>query len=91
MAFTQRPNVGTERDLRETRKAQAAFRQTRSSSEMRARAAEIAALPTVDWKGRRLYTLRCAADFGNGPHDVNVPEYVLWSLIDLRAFRCPFH
>jgi len=55
------------------------------------RAAEIAALPLVVWRGRRLRTLRCRADFGAGPHDVNVPEAVLWALIDVGHFRCPYH
>jgi hypothetical protein len=52
---------------------------------------EINRLPTVEWKGTRLYTLRCHGKTGKGPHDHHVPEAVLWSLIDLRAFRCPYH
>jgi hypothetical protein len=55
------------------------------------RAFEIAFLPRVEWRGRTLYTLTCAGDFGKGPHKVNVPESLLWSLIDLRVFRCPYH
>ena len=55
------------------------------------RAAEIAALPVVEWKGRRLHTLRCHGETGRGPHDVNVPESLLWSLISLRRYRCPYH
>ena len=55
------------------------------------RAREIAALPTVVWKGRTLYTLRCDADFGRGPHLMNVPESVLWSLIHLSRYRCAWH
>lgn len=55
------------------------------------RAREIASLPLVVWKGRTLRTLRCNGETGRGPHDVNVPEQHLWALIDLRAFRCPYH
>jgi len=55
------------------------------------REAEIAQLPKVEWKGRNLYQLQCNGDFGKGPHPMNVPESVLWNLIDLRAFRCAYH
>lgn len=55
------------------------------------RAAEIAALPTIDWKGRTLYTLRCQGTSGKGPHAVNVPLAVVWHLIDLRRFFCVYH
>ena len=62
------------------------------------RAVEIAALPTVEWRGRTgnkpprtLYTLRCHADFGRGPHDMNLPESVLWNLMKLDRYRCPRH
>jgi len=58
---------------------------------MEERGVEVAALPTVMWKGRQLRTIRCHADFGKGPHDVNVPESLLWSLLDFCAFRCPYH
>jgi hypothetical protein len=68
----------------------AEFERSRVEAE-RKREAEIAALPTVTWRGRRLYTLRCQGDFGKGPHDMNVPESILWTLIAFRAFRCPYH
>lgn len=55
------------------------------------REAEIAELPTVDWKGKRLYKLRCTGVSGKGPHLVNVPEALLWHLISLKTYRCPFH
>lgn len=55
------------------------------------RHAEIAALPTVQWKGRTLYTLRCHGWTGNGPHDVNVPLVLIWSLIALDQFYCMYH
>jgi len=78
------------RTQRQLERAKAAFSTFRSGEEDE-RAAQIAALPVVEWKGRALYTLTCPADFGKGPHQVNVPEAVLWALIDLRAFRCPYH
>jgi hypothetical protein len=82
--------LGSHLDARAAR-ARAAFVELRGEAEAARRAAEIQQLPIVQWRGRTLYTLRCRADFGRGPHDVNVPEHVPWSLIDLRAFRCPYH
>lgn len=55
------------------------------------RSAEIAALPVVKWKGRVLRALRCCGTTGKGPHTVNVPEALLWSLMDLGGYRCPYH
>lgn len=55
------------------------------------RQAEIAALPVVEWKGRTLWTVTCCGDFGRGPHQVHIPESVIWNLMDLRMLRCPFH
>lgn len=52
---------------------------------------EIDALPTMTWKGRTLYTIRCCGVSGKGQHAVNVPELLLWSLIDLRRYFCPYH
>lgn len=52
---------------------------------------DIAALPTVEWKGRLLKTIRCHGTNGRGPHDLNVPEAALWSLISLEDFHCVFH
>jgi hypothetical protein len=52
---------------------------------------QIAALPSKLWRGVQVYEVTCHGDFGRGPHQMFVPEYVLWSLIDLRAFVCPFH
>lgn len=57
----------------------------------RRRAAEIAALPTVIWKGRTLYTLRCCGTSGHGPHNYNVPLMMVWSLIGLENFYCVYH
>lgn len=55
------------------------------------RAREIEALPVVEWKGNRLRTIRCCGKSGKGPHTVNVPESLLWSLLDLRDYFCPYH
>lgn len=57
----------------------------------RRREAEIARLDSKDWKGRRVFRLRCEGPFGRGPHDVWVEEAWLWTLIDLRRFLCPYH
>lgn len=52
---------------------------------------EIQRLPTVEWKGKTLYTIRCHGVTGKGPHDVNVPLPLLWVLIDLGTYRCVYH
>lgn len=85
------PAVVARRELREASRARAAFVQTHGDGAANHRQWQIDQLPKIIRKGRQLYTLRCRADFGKGPHDVNVPEHVLWALIDFRAFRCPFH
>lgn len=74
-----------------TARARAAFMEVRGLAEVPRRQAEIDTLPRVLWRGRVLYTLRCHGTSGKGPHDTNVPEALLWALIDLRAFRCPYH
>lgn len=55
------------------------------------RAAQIRRLPTVNWKGRTLYTIWCNGDYGKGPHLMNVPESLLWNLIHIEAHKCAFH
>lgn len=55
------------------------------------RAAEIAALPAVLWREHELRTVRCHGDFGRGPHDMHLPERVLWSLIAIDMYRCAYH
>lgn len=72
-------------------RARAFFSEERGPEGAAKRAAEIDALPLVGWKGQTLRTLRCTGQRGRGPHDQNVPEAQLWSLIDLRRWRCPFH
>jgi len=43
------------------------------------------------WKGVAVVQIRCLGEFGNGPHEVWVPEYLRWGLISVRRFFCPFH
>lgn len=51
----------------------------------------IDALPEVEWKGKLLRTIRCHGTTGRGPHDVNVPESLLWALLDPARYVCAFH
>lgn len=88
------PNSSGTRSPHQARRlaaARAAFVALRGSSDEAVRASEIAALPVIEWKGRTLRTIRCHGTTGKGPHDTNVPESLLWSLIDLRGFCCVFH
>lgn len=85
------PQHSLAQTARQTERARAAFRQLRGLVSEAARASAIARLPTTMWRGHTLYTLWCDADFGKGPHRLNVSEQVLWSLIDLQHFRCPYH
>lgn len=68
----------------------AAFRSFRPGEEEQRRAA-IAALPSKHWRGVEVFRVTCNGDFGRGPHTVWIPEYVLWGLIDVAAFTCPYH
>ena len=52
---------------------------------------EIAHLPTVEWKGHTLYTIRCHGTRGKGPHDCHVAESMLWNLIGLDGYCCVYH
>lgn len=72
-------------------RAKQAFLSVRSPAEAATRAAQIAALPSTIWRGQTLYAITCDADFGRGPHVQYVPEGLLWALLDLRHYRCPFH
>ena len=67
------------------------YRSAYGRRETERREAAIRALPRKQWKGRTVYRLLCAADFGKGPHEVWLEEWKLWCLIDLRHFRCPYH
>ena len=74
-----------------TSRAKSDFREMRGIESTVIRAQAIAALPTHVWHGTRVYGLTCQARFGRGPHTMYLPAGYLWSLIDLRAFRCPYH
>lgn len=76
---------------RQARTARRSFIEIRSYAEARVRARQIALLPKVAWKDVQLYTIRCRGASGKGPHAVNVPEGLLWALINIRDFRCPYH
>jgi hypothetical protein len=78
-------------DERGRDKARAAYVEDCGEALTLKREAEIAAMPQVEWKGRKLRTIRCHGTTGKGPHDVNVPESLLWALISLKRFRCPYH
>lgn len=77
-----------DRILRETR---AQFVLAFGTEAFSRRRDDIAQLPVVEWRGRTLYTLRCHGDYGQGPHDLNVPESLLWNLIGLTHYRCVYH
>jgi hypothetical protein len=72
-------------------RARAAFVEIRGAAAVPTRAREIARLPAKSWRGVRVYAMTCEGPFGRGPHVQFVPEYVLWSLISLRHFFCPYH
>ena len=71
--------------------ARVAFVEVRGADAVETRAREIAALPSKDWRGVRVFRLACEGPFGRGPHVLWVPEYVLWSLIDLGHYVCAYH
>ena len=72
-------------------RARSAFKDFLGNEAEATRATAIEQLPMVHWKGRTLRTIRCHGVSGKGPHDVNVPESLPWTLIDIRRFLCPFH
>lgn len=55
------------------------------------RRAEIAALPVVVWKGTALRTILCHGTSGRGSHRVNVPAALLWQLVAVEDYFCPYH
>jgi hypothetical protein len=82
--------IGSHPERRAAR-AKQAFLTLRGEQDYQARRAEIVMLQTSTWRGQTVYALLCNGTTGRGPHLVNVPEALLWSLIDLRAYRCAFH
>jgi hypothetical protein len=85
------PQHSLAQTARQTARARGLFVEVRGQANEQQRADEIANLPRIEWKGKVLHEIRCRGDYGRGPHLVNVSEQVLWCLIDLRHFRCPFH
>ena len=72
-------------------RAKAALRAARGVAAAVGRAHEIAARQSKLWRGRRVWPIRCTGASGKGPHEMHVEAAVLWSLIDLKTFRCPYH
>lgn len=68
-----------------------AFVEVRGADAVAGRAAEITALPSKEWNGATVFEVECEGPFGRGPHRQFVPEYVLWSLINVRHLICPYH
>lgn len=99
--MAQRPNPhGTQspHQSRRVASARALFVEVRGEAAAAGRQAEIAALPSVVWRGRNgdrpaqtLYTIRCHGRTGKGPHDCNVPESLLWSLMSIKEYYCVYH
>lgn len=73
------------------RDAKEQFLEFRGREDYNKRAAAISRLPDAEFKGRALKVLRCHGVRGKGPHDCNVPESLLWILIDLNHWCCVFH
>jgi hypothetical protein len=82
--------IGSHPERRAAR-AKQAFLTLRGEQDYQARRAEIDRLTPSLWRGQPVYALLCNGTTGKGPHLVNVPEALLYALIDLRAYRCPFH
>lgn len=78
-------------EVARTARTRAMFREWKGADAEAARAAEIAALPAVEWKGRPLRTLQCHGTSGKGPHTANVPESMLWALLTLTEWCCVYH
>lgn len=75
----------------QTLTAKGAFLDALGPLETLRRGFEIERLPRVMWKGKTLRTIRCCGTSGKGPHNCNVPEGLLWALIDLKDFLCVYH
>jgi len=67
------------------------FRETYGDRAYVRRASEISALPYKEWKGKVVHRLRCHGVRGKGPHDVWVPQSMLWNLISFENYCCVYH
>lgn len=85
-----KPTVSPYED-RNRKAARRCFITYRTPEQVAERALLIRSLPTVNWKGKLLRTIRCHGTTGRGPHDLNVPESLLWALLDPTRYVCPFH
>ena len=72
-------------------RAKAALRAARGVDAAVRRAHEIAARKSKLWRGRRVWPVRCTGASGKGPHQMYVEAAVLWSITDMKTFRCPYH
>jgi hypothetical protein len=86
-----RKNAAGLHPAKQAASARAAFLGFYGACAAETRQAQLDALPVVVWKGKTLHALCCTGTTGRGPHVVNVPASLVWSLIDLRAYRCPYH
>lgn len=91
MSLTSINDRGEARRARHINRARAFFIEVRGHAASCARAGQITMRPTKTWKSQPLFRLLCHGTRGKGPHECWVPEALLWSLIDFRAFRCPYH
>lgn len=78
-------------DAAQTARAREAFAAFRGGLAALERLGQIDDLPRKPWGGRLVYQVRCRGVSGRGPHDLWVPEAVLWAVLDLERFRCPYH
>ena len=72
-------------------RAKAHHLQMRGSAGFARRAREIAALPSKLWKGKTVFLVTCRGDYGKGNHEVWIPERILWLLVSIDVYRCPYH
>lgn len=82
--------MGSHQDRRDAR-AKQAFLALRGPADLAVREAQIQSLPHSVWRGHAVYAITCHGSTGKGPHQVNVPLALLFSLIEIEAYRCPFH
>jgi hypothetical protein len=69
--------------------ARAAFIESGYDAGQRQR--DIDGLESKTWKDRTVYRVLCRGRRGKGPHWVWLGESLLWCLISLDAYVCPYH
>ena len=72
-------------------RAIAFYEKFRGKDAVNQRKKEIADLDQKQFKGRTVYRIRCNADFGIGPHEQWLEEHLMWHLMDLAHYLCPYH